>query len=207
MAPATDIRQMGRPHHGSATPAAKRPRRRSMPSPRWWRRSAPSWPASTRARAAARPSSSRSARRSPSRAKRWCASAKRSTRSVRANCSRRPRRRMTTSKEASMAVYRGYVFCCDRRRCKSKPHVVYEQFIRTDLRSAERMARQDGWVKVGDEWFCSAEHAAAPYLERKRARSAKRVPRAQETLAEVAADTAHVTEETLAAVAADGRDG
>lgn len=105
-----------------------------------------------------------------------------------------------------MPVYRAYVFRCGRPRCKTKPHVIYEEFLRTDLRAATRMAREDGWVSVGDEWYCSAEHAAAPFLERKRARSVKRAPRAAETLAEVAADTAHVTEETPVAVAADGRE-
>lgn len=105
-----------------------------------------------------------------------------------------------------MPVYRAYVFRCDRRRCKKKPHVVYEEFLRTDQRGAERMARQAGWVRVGDQWFCSAEHAAAPYLERKRARSALRQRRAVETPLDALPKTADVSDETLIGVAVDGRD-
>jgi hypothetical protein len=106
-----------------------------------------------------------------------------------------------------MPVYRAYVFCCDRKRCKAKPNVIYEEFLRTDLRSAERMARADGWVRVGDEWYCSAEHAAAPYLERKRARSALRQRRAVVTPLDALPKTADVLDETLIGVAVDGRDG
>ena len=111
-----------------------------------------------------------------------------------------------------MPVYRAYVFRCGRPRCTAKPHVIYEELLRTDLRTAERMARENGWVRVGDEWYCSAKHAAEPYLERKRARSATRAPRGRETaetsgetLVAVAGDTASGPEETLVAVAADGR--
>jgi len=98
-----------------------------------------------------------------------------------------------------MPVIRGYIFVCGHAGCRVKPLVIYETLLRTDQRTAERMARQEGWLKVANDWYCSAPHATEAYLEAKRARSAKRTPRAVET-----PEAAH---ETLAAVAADGRDG
>lgn len=113
-----------------------------------------------------------------------------------------------------MPIHKAWVASCAHPRCKTKPLLLYEQFFRTDLRTAERMAREAGWLKVADEWYCGAKHAAVAFLEVKRARSVKRAPRAKETRdappaapAEVAVAPAHVTEETLASVAADGRDG
>lgn len=121
-----------------------------------------------------------------------------------------------------MPIHKAWVMSCAKPKCRSRPLVLYEQFVRTDLRTAEKMAREAGWLKVGGDWFCGAQHAAVAYLEVKRARSVKRAPRAtqaplpaaparpdvaSETPADGGADTTQGTEETLIGVAADGRDG
>lgn len=112
-----------------------------------------------------------------------------------------------------MPIHKAWVVSCAKPKCRSKPLVLYEPFVRTDLRMAERMAREEGWLKVAGDWYCTPKHAAVAFLEVKRARSVKRAPRAKETtpaatetLAAVAAGTAREVEETPAAVAAGGRE-